>query len=265
MIQPILRIKELTVLVLPLLGVVSIFWWSFLRGIPEPLKPLISTTDAASLVSSLLIHAIAAAFFSRITKVFFHYSLTRLRDYIPSTNRKNGRSARSLWIYRVNRVRRFLRARGFLVEAVLGVFLFSLYVFGRVNWGLLSVTVWLSYMSYVGLYGVFFRVQKQSSFLLPPVPSKVSPDRNFKFKVSWAVTSLILMSFILGTQLRAHREANLACLKISGVYVTASVLLHTGDAIIVAQPLEDNQLTYSVFPLSALDRVDEYRSDCDAR
>lgn len=263
--QPLFRIKELAFLVLPLLGIVSIFWWSFLRGIPEPLKPLISTTDAASLVSGLLIHAVAAAFFSRIAKVFFHYTLTRLRDYLPSANRKNGRSAWSLWMYRINRVRRFLRTRGFIVEAVLGVFLFSLYVFGRVNWGLLLGTVWFSYMSFVGLYGVFFRVQKQSAFLLPPVPSNVSPDRTFKFKVSWAVTSLILMSFILGTQLRVHRETNLACLRISGVYVTASVLLHTGDAIIVAQPLEDEGLTYSALPLSALERLDVDRSDCVAR
>ncbi|MBB4206472.1 hypothetical protein [Roseinatronobacter bogoriensis] len=262
MIQPLFRFKDTAILVLPLLGIVSIFWWSFSRGIPTPFWPLLSIADAANLFSGISIHVIAAIFFSRVMRVFLHYWLTISRGYIPGANKKKVKEFWRKIIYLINLSRRFLRTRSSFVEVLFGFYLFSIFLFGKVNLALFLVTILISYLAFMGLYSLFFRVRVQSTFFMPPVPFGASPDRISKFKISWIVTSLILASFIFGSALRLHREENSVCIKTSEEYINASVVLAARDTLIIARHRQDNKPNYSALPFSALEKIDADMTNC---
>ena len=216
----------------PALGAISLFWWSFTREFPDTIRPFASPTEAIHLLGGLLINVVAALFFSRFIRVFIHYNLTIARDLFFAKPRESADFQRfQRYSLRINVLRRFFRRRTFFIDVTLGVLLFSLFSFGELKFILLLTFAFWSAVFLIGLLGISFRVPIGSQSILPHLPSSISSDRVSKAKVSWAVMSLLLFALIFGGELREHRKKITACIHKDSVAVRASIILVTGDVV----------------------------------
>lgn len=237
------NVANLIKTILPIFGAISLFWSGYIGKIPRELTPLISLTDANSIVGPLVLEVAAAALFGRFFTITVHFYLTSALAFLSTRNYKSRRKIRMI-VFSIKVIRRITRNQEIYISTSIAFLIICLWTFEYFPIKFIFTVACVIIFYSVSLRFMMFRIPNLSPIPRLSFPKSISQNRVINFRLSWLILSILTISFFGGAELFEHRKLQTACLEMTHGDVEASILIRTDDFLISAKSDPNGGRTY---------------------